>query len=85
MAETWFHFLEWCLFCDCSRNWQGGGLHCHVQIRRRWDGKNKTCEDYLSWKAGHVCNVNYEGSSGGMEPHGTLKMFQRSLDFHLRY
>ena len=52
---------------------------------RRWDGKDKTSEDYLRWKAGHVCNVNYEGSSGGMEPHGTLKMFQRSLDFHLRY
>ena len=53
---------------------------CH-----RWDGKDKTSEDYLRWKAGHVCNVDYEGSSGGMEPHGTLKMFQRSLDFHLRY
>lgn len=53
---------------------------CH-----RWEKWDKTSSEYLEWKASHVCGANYEDSSGGMEPHGMVKLFQRSLDFHIRY
>lgn len=33
----------------------------------------------------HVCVANYEGSSLGMESHGTLALFKRSLNYGLRY
>ena len=53
---------------------------CH-----RWEKWDKTSSEYLEWKPSHVCGANYEGSSAGMEPHGMVKLFQRSLDFHIRY
>jgi len=52
---------------------------------RRWEKQDKTSSEYLESKASHVCCANYEGSSGGMEPHDMVKLFQRSLDFHIRY
>ena len=51
----------------------------------RWEKQDKTSSEYLEWKPSHVCGANYEGSSAGMEPHGMVKLFQRSLDFHIRY
>ena len=52
---------------------------------RKWEKHDKKSQEYLRWKAKHICDANYEGSSGGMEPHGMVMMFQRSLDFRLRY
>ena len=54
---------------------------------RKWEGKDQTSKEYLEWKEDHIecCTANYAGSSGGMEPHGTMKMFNRSLDEKIRY
>ena len=32
-----------------------------------------------------VCEVNFTGSAGAMEPTGILLMFSRSLSFNIRY
>ena len=40
---------------------------------------------YDTWRASHVCSLNYEGSAPNMEV-GAVKIFERSLDKHsLRY
>ena len=31
------------------------------------------------------CAINYSGSSGAMEPKGTIKLFNHSLDYKIRY
>ena len=35
---------------------------------------------YESWKASHKCSCNYQGSAPSMEPTGTLKIFERSIE-----
>ena len=59
--------------------------------------KCKSCEQYKkiesthpivyeSWKASHKCSCNYQGSAPNMEPTGTLKIFERSIEKNkLRY
>lgn len=52
-----------------------------------WEKKDKESVKYQNWKKQHVkqCDVNFSGSSGAMEPRGTLNMFQSSLEYNLRY
>ncbi len=52
---------------------------------RQWEKRDQTSHEYLTWKAIHVCTANYVGSSSGVEPHGTVQMFQRSSDYGIRY
>ena len=48
--------------------------------------KMKDPIQYDSWKETHVCNFNYKGSAGGMEPEGARRIFSRSLKRHkVRY
>ena len=51
---------------------------------RLWEGMEQTPE-YVIWKRNHQCEKNYEGSSGGMEPHGMSILFNRSLPEKIRY
>ena len=50
-----------------------------------WDDRDKSSTEYAKWKANYDCAINFSGSAGAMEPIGTLKIFQRSLDHCLRY
>ena len=54
-------------------------MHCH-QCRKH-QHENKDSEAYKSWEAKHdsTCQINYEGSSGGMEGAGAVKIFKRSI------
>ena len=52
---------------------------------RQWAKKDKTSQEYLQWKETHSCDINFEGSSGAMEHHGTTMLFNQSLDYDLRY
>ena len=50
--------------------------------------KKLTPEEFLIWKQEHSadCDQNHTGSSGAMEPHGILKIFQRSQEqYNLKY
>ena len=60
-------------------------LSKHCAGCKQWEDQDKTSEAYREWKASHVCTINFSGSAGAMEPIGTLKMFQRSLDHNIRY
>ena len=42
-------------------------------------------QQFDSWKASHRCNLNYKGSSPGMEKLGAQKIFQRSVQKHNLY
>ena len=46
-----------------------------------------SAEQYEQWKMNHVasCSKNYEGTSGGMEPEGAKRIWNRSIDYNLRY
>ena len=52
-----------------------------------WESRDHSSPEYLEWKEDHAgqCSINYDGSSPAMEPHGTLEMFKRSLEFGIRY
>ena len=52
---------------------------------KQWDDRDKSSAAYAEWKAKHDCSINFSGSAGAMEPIGTLKMFQCSLNHLLRY
>ena len=49
-----------------------------------WEGIEQTPECVI-WKHKHQCEKNYEGSSGGIEPHGMSILFNRSLPEKIRY
>ena len=49
-----------------------------------WDDRDKSSTEYAKWQANYDCAINFSGSAGAMEPIGTLKIFQRSLDHCLR-
>ena len=34
---------------------------------------------YESWKASHICKINYQGSAPSMEPEGVKRIFGRSI------
>ena len=42
----------------------------------------KDTDEYTKWKAVHVCNANYEKSSGAMEGAGAGEIFRRSIANH---
>ena len=54
---------------------------------RHWEKADKRSKAYLTWRESHasVCDANYSGSAGSMEPQGTLEMFKTSLSHGLRY
>ena len=60
-------------------------LSKHCAGCKLWDDRDKSSTEYAKWKANHDCAINFSGSAGAMEPIGTLKIFQRSLDHCLRY
>ena len=51
-----------------------------------WEKHDKNSDEYKSWKLSHInkCDINFDGSAG-MEPTGILELFQRSLNFNIRY
>ena len=60
-------------------------LSKHCAGCKRWEDYDTSSQGYADWKASHVCTVNFTGSAGAMEPIGTLRMFQRSLDHNIRH
>ena len=54
-------------------------MHCHECSKHLHEDKDS--ETYKNWKAKHehLCQINYQGSSGGMEGAGAIKIFQRSI------
>ena len=54
---------------------------------KHWESRDKNSPEYIKWKESHTrqCSMNFDGSAPAMEPHGTLQMFQRSLQYNLRY
>ena len=60
-------------------------LSKHCTGCRKWENKDQSTSEYLAWKEKHVCAINYSGSAGAMEPFGTLALFQRSLEYNIRY
>lgn len=61
-------------------------LHCHECRKHQHD--DKTSQMYKQWEEKHSekCQINYEGSSGGMEGDGALKIFKRSIsERNLKY
>ena len=57
-------------------------LH-HAALRK----KKITEEEYERWSITHkeVCDINYEGTSGGMEAAAAVTMWNRSLEHNMRY
>ncbi len=55
-------------------------MHCHECKKHEHD--DKSSEVYKRWKENHnnSCQINYEGSSGGMEGAGAVKIFKRSIE-----
>ena len=60
-------------------------LSKHCAGCKYWEGKDQATDAYRRWKDAHVCDANFVGSAGAMEPKGTLEMFQRSLEYKLRF
>ena len=62
-------------------------LHCHscAGAVARYGGEDT--DEYKTWKAAHRnCNINYSGSSGGMEAAAAEQLWERSIDkFGFRY
>ena len=61
-----------------------------VQYRNHQAARTKmkiTEEEYQEWKTNHeaVCDVNYEGTSGGMEFSAAITLWNRSLKHNMRY
>ena len=52
-----------------------------------WNKHDKDTEAYKSWKLGHQnhCNINFEGSTGAMEPAGIFELFKHSLNYKIHY
>ena len=49
--------------------------------------KTLTQEEYDEWQVNHMedCDMNYEGTSGGMEAASAIRMWNRSLQHKMRY
>ena len=62
-------------------------LYCHscAGAAARYGGEDT--DEYRTWKAAHRnCNINYSGSSGGMEAAAAEHLWERSIDkFGFRY
>ena len=54
---------------------------------KKWEKCDQESEEFKKWKEEHqsVCEANFTGSAGAMEPKGVSAMFSRSLDFNTRY
>ena len=54
---------------------------------KHWELWDKSSPEYHKWKESHPrqCSMNFSGSAPAMEPHGNLQLFQRSLQYNLRY
>ena len=54
-------------------------LHCHECKKHQYD--DKASDAYKIWKRKHelTCQINFEGSSGGMEGKGAVNIFKRSI------
>ena len=70
----------------------GKVLDYHVMSKvcagcQHWESCDHSSPEYEEWKRNHTghCSMNFDGSAPAMEPYGTLQMFQRSLEFNLRY
>ena len=45
-----------------------------------WDKQDeRPLQDYLHWKASHVCDITHEGSANSMEMRGTVDIYSRSI------
>ena len=60
-------------------------LSKHCSGCKKWEGKDQTTTEYHTWKQQHDCSINFTSSAGAMEPYGSLALFQRSLDYNIRY
>ena len=61
-------------------------LHCYECRKHQHDDNGS--EKYKQWQEKHseVCEINYKGSSSGMEGDGALKIFKRSIsERNLKY
>nr|XP_047137499.1 uncharacterized protein LOC124814004 [Hydra vulgaris] len=48
--------------------------------------KKSNPDAYANWKNKHICLYNYQGTAGGMESVGAVRVFKRSIEKHkLRY
>ena len=54
---------------------------------KKWEDCDRESEEFKKWQEEHksVCEANFTGSAGAMEPTGVLSMFSRSLSFNIRY
>ena len=54
---------------------------------KTWADCDRESEEFKKWQEEHksVCEANFTGSAGAMEPTGVLLMFSRSLSFNIRY
>ena len=54
---------------------------------KRWENCDQEGDEFKKWREEHkgVCEANFTGSAGAMEPRGISRMFSRSLDFNVRY
>lgn len=51
-----------------------------------WDKQDeRPLQDYLCWKASHVCDITHDGSANSMEMQGTVDIYPRSIEQKLRY
>jgi len=52
-----------------------------------WDKQDeRPLQDYLRWKASHVCDITHEGSANSMEMQCTVDIYSRSIEQNkLRY
>lgn len=57
----------------------------HCAGCKYWEKEDKASEEYQKWKEAHTCDINFEGSAGAMEPHGTVEMFKQSPQYKIRY
>ena len=51
---------------------------------KHWELRDKSSPEYQKWKKSHPrqCSMNFAGSAPAMEPHGSLQLFQRSLQYN---
>ena len=76
---------------SCDETWQKRGFiiffgHSFRHFKSKhcagckyWEKKDKTSEEYKTWKETHSCNINFEESASAMEPEGTLEVFKASV------
>ena len=56
-------------------------------VCKKWKDYDQESEEFKTWQEEHksVCETNFTGSAGAMEPTAILLMFSHSLSFNIRY